>query len=113
MIKRPELLALEFYKSRPFKGSDKGIRYMIQKDTVEIESENSETESDSENAGESSEKKETKTVLTAFIWPEPFCFEVTPDEKKGSKQFDFSEEGLCEAIDWLNENHDAYAYNKK
>ena len=32
MINRPELLALEFYKSRPFKGSDKGIRYMIQKD---------------------------------------------------------------------------------
>lgn len=36
MINRPELLALEFYKLRPFKGSDKGIRYMIQKDTVEI-----------------------------------------------------------------------------
>lgn len=99
MIKRPELLALEFYKSRPFKGSDKGIRYMIQKDTVPVESED--------------EGKETKTVLTAFIWPEPFCFEVTPDEEKGSKQFEFSEEGLCEAIDWLNENHDAYAYKKK
>ena len=39
VINRPELLALEFYKSRPFKGSDKGIRYMIQKDVVEIEPE--------------------------------------------------------------------------
>lgn len=107
MIKRPELLALEFYKSRPFKGSDKGIRYMIQKDTVPVES------GDGEKEGDDSEEKETKTVLTAFIWPEPFCFEVTPDEEKGSKQFEFSEEGLCEAIDWLNENHDAYAYKKK
>ena len=64
VINRPELLALEFYKSRPFKGSDKG-------------------------------------------------FEVTPDEQKGSKQFDFSEEGLCEAIAWLNENHDTYAQKKQ
>lgn len=109
MINRPELLALEFYKLRPFKGSDKGIRYMIQKDTVEIPSEAEEQEWDS--AEES--KPETKTVLTAYIWPEPFCFEVTPDEKKGSKQFEFSEEGLCDAISWLNESHDEYAYKKQ
>lgn len=109
MINRPELLALEFYKSRPFKGSDKGIRYMIQKDTVEIPSEAEEQEGDS--AEES--KPETKTVLTAYIWPEPFCFEVTPDEKKGSKQFEFSEKGLCDAISWLNESHDEYAYKKQ
>lgn len=85
MINRPELLAFEFYKLRPFKGSDTGVRYMLQKE---------------------------EDALTAYIWPEPFCFEATPDEKKGSKQFEFSEEGLCEAIDWLNENHDAYAYKK-
>lgn len=108
MIERPELLALEFYKSRPFKGSDKGIRYMIQKDSVPVEN-----DVDNDNEKDESGEKEMKTVLTAFIWPEPFCFEVTPDEKKGSKQFDFSEEGLCAAIDWLNENHDAYAYKKE
>lgn len=107
MINRPELLALEFYKSRPFKGSDKGIRYMIQKDVVEIEPEGE------KNQTEEDAPKETKTVLTAFIWPEPFCFEVTPDGQKGSKQFDFSEEGLCEAIAWLNENHDTYAQKKQ
>ena len=59
------------------------------------------------------ESRDEDTVLTAYAWPEPFCFEVTSDEKKGSKQFDFSEEGLCEAIDWLNENHDAYVYKKQ
>ena len=106
MIDRPELLALEFYKSRPFKGSDKGTRYMIQKDTVEIPVKGETDNSDEETP------VETKTVLTAYIWPEPFCFEVTPDEEKGSKQFEFSEEGLCEAIAWLNENHDAYAQKK-
>ena len=109
MIKRPDLLALEFYKSRPFKGSDKGIRYMIEKQTVEIEPEGGAAADD----GAEDVQKETKTVLTAYIWPEPFCFEVTPDERKGSKQFDFSEEGLCEAIAWLNESHDEYAYQKE
>ena len=46
VINRPELLALEFYKSRPFKGSDKGIRYMIQKDVVEIEPEGEKDQTD-------------------------------------------------------------------
>lgn len=98
MIGRQELLAFEFYKLRPFKGSDNGIRYMIQKETLQ---------------DEKSEDGEGKTVLTAYIWPEPFCFEATPEEKKGSKQFEFSEEGLCEAIEWLNRNHDAYEYKKE
>ena len=59
------------------------------------------------------EQEEAAPVLRVTIWPEPFCFEVTPDEQKGSKQFDFSEEGLCEAIAWLNENHDTYAQKKQ
>lgn len=96
MIERPELLALDFYKSRPFTGSDKGIRYRIGKEERQ-----------------QGEGEESKTVLTAYIWPEPFCFEVTPDEKKGSRDFEFSEEGLCEAIAWLNESHDAYAKTNK
>ena len=95
MIKRPELLALEFYKSRPFKGSDKGIRYMIQKDTVPVER-------DSENQDEDGET-ETKTVLTAFIWPEPFCFSKTAPEKKIQKEFPLTPEGKEEAVSWLNE----------
>lgn len=94
MIERQELLAFEFYKLRPFKGSDKGVRYMLQKEEV---------------SGEES----TRTVLTAYIWPEPFCFEATPDEKKESRQFEFSEEGLCKAIEWLNESHDSYEYRKE
>ena len=95
VINRPELLALEFYKLRPFKGSDKGIRYMIQKDVVEIEpeGEKDQTEEDA--------PKETKTVLTAFIWPEPFCFEKTPEEQKTKQAFSFDEEGLDQAYDWI------------
>ncbi|MGN0394402.1 MAG: GNAT family acetyltransferase [Coprococcus sp.] len=91
MVNRKELLALEFYKSRPFKGSDNGIRYMVQKIEKNV--------SDDEN-----EKKEV--LLKAYIWPEPFCFEVTADDLKQSQEFPFSEEGLCQAIEWINKNHD-------
>lgn len=78
MITREELLAFDFYKKKPFKGSDQGIRYMITK------------------GGED--------ILTAYIWPEPFCFEATPDERKIHCDFPFSEEGLCEAMNWINHN---------
>lgn len=76
MITREELLAFEFYKKKPFKGSDKGIRYMI--------------------------TKREEDILTAYIWPEPFSFEATPDEQKIQCDFPFSEEGLCCAMDWIN-----------
>lgn len=40
-------------------------------------------------------------VLRVTVWPEPFCFEKTPEEKKESVQFDYSEEGLDAAYEWL------------
>lgn len=39
--------------------------------------------------------------LRATIWPEPFCFEKTPEEKKESRQFTYSEEGLDAVYEWL------------
>lgn len=75
MIERKELLAFEFYRKKPFKGSDRGMRYMISKE---------------------------EDRLKAYAWPEPFSFEVTSEEKKIFRLFDFSEEGLTEAMDWLN-----------
>lgn len=91
MVTRKELLALDFYKSRPFKGSDTGIRYMIGKESITDEEGNS------------------NNVLMAYIWPEPYCFEATDKALIQSKSFPFSEEGLCGAIDYINENHDIIA----
>lgn len=96
MVVREELLALEFYKSRPFKGSDKGIRYMVQ---------NVKKKLSEDEAGEEI------NLLKAYIWPEPFCFEATNDNLKQSSEFPFSEEGLCQAIEWINENHDSVIMN--
>ena len=34
MVNRVDLLAFEFYKKKPFKGSDTGARYMVTKEEV-------------------------------------------------------------------------------
>ena len=73
VINRPELLALEFYKSRPFKGSDKGIRYMIQKDVVEIEPEGEKI------------KSSAITVALAFATFENVCYLI----QNGADRFFF------------------------
>ena len=44
--------------------------------------------------------------LKATIWPEPFCFEKTADEKKESKEFAYSDEGLLALHRWLCDSYD-------
>lgn len=41
--------------------------------------------------------------LKVCIYPEPWCFEATPDEDKTWREFPFSPEGLNEAIEWIND----------
>ncbi len=76
MLHRPNL---NYIKKERFTGSLNGLRYAIYKEV----------------------KDEEHTVLMACSYPEPFCFEKTPEEQKKYKEFEFSEEGLNEAINWL------------
>ena len=85
MIDRHSLLALNFYKSSPFTGSDGNMRYRVEK--VELPLPDSE---------------ETEKKLQATIWPGPFSFAKTDDDKKTHQIADFSEEGFCELVEWLN-----------
>jgi hypothetical protein len=89
MISRDEFLSLNFVKKEDFTGSHKGMRFMLHQETVE------------------DEKK-----LKVYIWSEPFGFEATPDEQKISELFEFSEEGLSKAIDWMNENYESVKYKE-
>lgn len=40
--------------------------------------------------------------LQVVIWNGPYNFDVTEDSKKECQEFPFSEEGICQAVDWLN-----------
>ncbi len=87
MLTRQDFLSLNFVKKEDFAGSHKGMRFMLHQEVIE------------------EEKK-----LKVYLWSEPFCFEATPDEEKISALFEFSEEGLAQAIAWMNENYESIRY---
>ncbi len=84
MVKPYDLLHIAFYEKSPFTGSVSGFRYRIEKSVVADE-----------------EGNETKR-LKVFIYPEPFEFTKTPDEKKQFRYFPFSEDGLKDIAGWLS-----------
>lgn len=89
MLTRDDFLSLNFVKKEDFTGSHQGMRFMLHQETVE------------------EEKK-----LKVYVWSEPFGFDATPDEQKLSELFAFSEEGLSQAINWMNEQY-AFVRNRE
>lgn len=84
MIQRSDILSIPFLKKSPFTGSFQGLRYRLAK----IEKE---------------EEGASMALLQAAVWGEPYGFTATPEEEKEYREFAFSEEGICEIVDWLNE----------
>lgn len=79
MIQRDDILSMEYLKKTEYTGCHQGMRYRL----------------------EGAEGEEGK-VLRVTVWPEPFNFFTTPKEKKTSAVFAFAEEGVLEAVDWMN-----------
>ena len=91
MIELHGQISIAVLKRSRFTGSYKGMRYLLKK------AERAKGQDDQEK------EKKTETVLEAVIWPEPFNYEKTEEEKKHKKDFPFHEDGLWEAVGWLNE----------
>ena len=70
------MISFNFIKKETLTGSFQGMRYLLKKDDEK---------------------------LIAIIWPEPFCFEITPEEEKNRTEFPFTLEGKTQAIQWLIE----------
>lgn len=82
MIELHGQISMAFLKKSRFTGSYQGMRYLLQK-----------AERTKEQGSQEQEDK-TETVLEAVIWPEPFHYEKTEEEKKHKKDFPFHEDGL-------------------
>ena len=82
MIDRKEILSLEYLKKTEFTGCHQGMRYRMEKAEAE---------------GEGDPK------LKVTVWPEPFNFFTTPDEKKTFKEFSFDDDGVTDAVAWMND----------
>ncbi len=81
MILREDILSMEYLKKTEYTACHQGMRYRM--------------EQDKDDSGE--------TKLKVTIWPEPFNFVTTPPEEKESRLFDFSEDGIVDAIGWMND----------
>lgn len=79
MIEKDKFLNLNILKKEDYTGSMDGMRYRLVK-----------------------EEEEEQKFIRVTAWPEPFCFDKTPEEQKTSIRVAFSEEGKEEAADWLN-----------
>lgn len=80
MINKEEFHVLNFVKKEEYTGSMDGMRYMLKKKT-----------------------QEEDPLLEVIIWPEPLGYAKTPEKRKQRKDFVFTEGGLEEAVDWMNE----------
>ena len=78
MIEKDKFHVLNYVKREEYTGSMDGMRYMLRKKV---------------------EGEETKLEVT--IWPEPFGYAATPEKKKQRM-----EEGLEEAVDWMNAQYE-------
>lgn len=74
------LVPVSGLKKEPFSGSHHGMRYFLKGD-------------DGKNS----------TTFTVYIYPEPWCFEQTPEEEKEQASFPLTEEGMDQAVHWLYE----------
>lgn len=81
MITTEDVLNMNFYKKEKFTGSYKGMRYLLKKD----------------------KDNEEKDIFRCYIWPGPYGFDATPEDKKVMTVYPFTAEGKQQAVDWMNE----------
>lgn len=80
MIDRQDILSMEYLKKTEFTGCHQGMRYRLE--------------------GVAAEDGKR---LRVTIWPEPFNFFSTPDQEKESAEFSFDEDGVMDAVAWMND----------
>lgn len=81
MIQRDDILSMEYLKKTEFTGCHKGMRYRLEG-----------------AVGAEGDKK-----LKCTVWPEPFNYFKTPEDQKESEMFLFEEDGIVDAIAWMND----------
>lgn len=84
MIQRDDILSMEYLKKTEFTGCHQGMRYRLEQTT-------------------DPEDPEGSKKLLVTVWPEPFNYFKTPEEKKQRALFSFDEDGVVDAVGWMND----------
>ena len=83
-----DVMHISFLKKEKFTGSMNGMRFRMEKKVYQEGTE---------------EKPEERYSLLMTIWPEPFSYDKTPEDRKEKTELEFSEDGIREAVEWLNQ----------
>ena len=92
-------MPLNYFKKTNYLGSMAGLRFRLGKAVIPYTEEEIE-----KRIAEGKEVKEGDgtTVLRATVWEGPFSYEKADPSKTYHQDFAFSDEGISEAVDWLN-----------
>ncbi len=92
-IARGKLYGINYYLyGEAYLGSHKGMRYRIAREPLR------------KCVFDNEEKARADSpVLRVSVWPEPFCYEKTPEGDIKNESFEFSAAGLDAACEWLND----------
>lgn len=86
-------VSLAYIKKERYTGSYEGMRYMLEK-------------KDFPEPEEGSNEEKKPSCILACVWPEPFSYEKTDEEKKTFAEFPLSEDGVTEALNWISKRQD-------
>ena len=83
MLTFDEVLNLNYYKKTSYSGWINGMRFLIRREQQEDQTD----------------------IFHAWVWPGPFIFDLTDEEKKSDFTAPFSDNGKQEVVDWINEQY--------
>lgn len=86
-------ISIYLFLLKIFYGSHKGLRYRLGTEPLD-------------NIFFKKPEEREGYILKAYAWKEPDNFNTA--REKESADFPLSEEGICEAIAWLNEKYDGW-----
>lgn len=93
-IENKDSYGISWYEhGQPYLGSHRGMRFRLSRNPME-------------DVALAPPDKKGEAEFEAIIWPEPFCFEATPEEQKTTEKFPFDEAGKEQMVAWLNEQYE-------
>ena len=111
-IEKNDIMHIGFLKKEVFAGSSEGMRYRFAKKVYKdpdlelikkIEAGEADYPVDKKTGEKIMNPVKERFMLGVTVWPEPFCFEKTPEDKKTFREFPFDEDGVMAGLDWINE----------
>jgi hypothetical protein len=82
MLELKDFMPIAFLKKEKFTGSYRGTRFRMEK----------------------LDREEEESRLGVTIWPEPYSYDATEEEKKQRAEFAFTADGIAEGVKWINDH---------